>query len=85
MTRRSAKSRRRQYRSDSPPHERRDQVVFIIPGPSEEEEVLQCSFCGKSQSDVETLIAGPLVYICNECVKLCNEIFSESPPHNHCH
>src|SRR5947208_471900 len=38
----------------------------------------RCSFCGKSQEDVERLIAGPgTVYICNECVELCREIISE--------
>lgn len=36
-----------------------------------------CSFCGKSQDEVRKLIAGPTVYICNECVDLCNEIVSE--------
>ena len=35
---------------------------------------LKCSFCGKSQENVRKLIAGPGVYICNECVDLCNEI-----------
>ncbi len=38
---------------------------------------LKCSFCGKSQSEVKKLIAGPTVYICDECVDLCNEIISE--------
>ncbi|MBR5134507.1 MAG: ATP-dependent protease ATP-binding subunit ClpX, partial [Clostridia bacterium] len=37
-----------------------------------------CSFCGKSQNDVVQLIAGPGVYICNECVALCDEILRES-------
>ncbi|MEK7205263.1 MAG: ClpX C4-type zinc finger protein, partial [candidate division NC10 bacterium] len=32
---------------------------------------LQCSFCGKSQDDVRKLIAGPTVYICDECIELC--------------
>src|SRR3712207_7755511 len=35
---------------------------------------LQCSFCGKSQRQVRKLIAGPGVYICDECIELCNEI-----------
>jgi ATP-dependent Clp protease ATP-binding subunit ClpX len=39
--------------------------------------VLQCSFCGKSQEDVRKLVAGPSVYICDECVDLCNDILSE--------
>ena len=47
---------------------------------------LKCSFCGKSQEQVRKLIAGPGVYICDECVELCNEILDEelleanSPP-----
>ncbi len=38
---------------------------------------LCCSFCGKSQSDVKKLIAGPAVYICDECIELCNDIIAE--------
>jgi ATP-dependent Clp protease ATP-binding subunit ClpX len=38
---------------------------------------LFCSFCGKSQGEVKKLIAGPAVYICNECVALCNDIIAE--------
>jgi len=38
---------------------------------------LFCSFCGKSQGEVKKLIAGPAVYICNECVALCNDIITE--------
>ena len=40
-------------------------------------ELLKCSFCGKSQKQVMKLIAGPGVYICNECIGLCNEIIKE--------
>jgi ATP-dependent Clp protease ATP-binding subunit ClpX len=40
---------------------------------------LKCSFCGKSQEQVRKLIAGPGVYICDECVELCNEILEEEP------
>ena len=36
-------------------------------------ELLKCSFCGKSQKQVKKLIAGPGVYICDECVDLCND------------
>ena len=36
-----------------------------------------CSFCGKNQKEVMKLIAGPSVYICNECVKLCGEIIDD--------
>ena len=43
----------------------------------EEKKKLSCSFCGKEQSKVKKLIAGPNVYICNECVELCNDILSE--------
>jgi ATP-dependent Clp protease ATP-binding subunit ClpX len=39
--------------------------------------VLHCSFCGKSQHEVRKLIAGPAVYVCDECVALCNEIINE--------
>ena len=39
--------------------------------------VLHCSFCGKSQHEVRKLIAGPSVYVCDECVSLCNEIINE--------
>jgi len=40
-------------------------------------ETLSCSFCGKSQDEVKKLIAGPNVFICNECIELCNEILKE--------
>src|SRR5918992_4215218 len=40
-------------------------------------DLLKCSFCGKSQKQVKKLIAGPGVYICDECVDLCNEIIDE--------
>ena len=41
------------------------------------DEKLKCSFCGKTQDQVKKLIAGPEVYICDECVELCNEILDE--------
>jgi ATP-dependent Clp protease ATP-binding subunit ClpX len=41
------------------------------------EELLSCSFCGKSQNDVRKLIAGPGVYVCNECIDICNEIIND--------
>lgn len=44
---------------------------------SESSELLKCSFCGKSQKQVRKLIAGPGVYICDECIDLCNEIIVE--------
>ena len=40
-------------------------------------DLLKCSFCGKSQKQVKKLIAGPMVYICDECIDLCNEIIEE--------
>lgn len=43
------------------------------------EDMLRCSFCGKSQNEVKKLIAGPTVYICNECVDICNDIMAEEP------
>ncbi|NBY22243.1 MAG: ATP-dependent Clp protease ATP-binding subunit ClpX, partial [Gammaproteobacteria bacterium] len=39
--------------------------------------LLYCSFCGKSQHEVRKLIAGPSVYVCDECVDLCNDIIRE--------
>ena len=44
---------------------------------SEADALLKCSFCGKSQKQVKKLIAGPGVYICDECIELCNEIIEE--------
>ena len=38
---------------------------------------LVCSFCGKGQDEVRKLIAGPTVYICDECIDLCNDIIAE--------
>ena len=36
--------------------------------------LMHCSFCGKSQHEVSKLIAGPTVYICDQCVRICNEV-----------
>ncbi|MEE8176077.1 MAG: ClpX C4-type zinc finger protein, partial [Gemmatimonadota bacterium] len=41
------------------------------------EKNLRCSFCGKSKESVKKFISGPNVYICNECIALCNEILEE--------
>ena len=46
-------------------------------GLSDSSKLLFCSFCGKNQNEVRRLIAGPSVYICDECVDLCNDIISE--------
>ena len=43
----------------------------------ESSDLVKCSFCGKSQQQVGKLIAGPGVYICNECVRLCNDIIEK--------
>jgi len=43
---------------------------------------LRCSFCGKSQDEVKKLIAGPTVYICDECIELCNDIMVEEWGHD---
>ena len=44
---------------------------------AEDKTKLHCSFCGKEQAKVKKLIAGPNIYICNECVDLCNDILKE--------
>ncbi len=48
-----------------------------------EKPVVSCSFCYKTQDQVEKLIAGPNVYICNECIDLCCSIIDSEPVHNH--
>jgi len=45
-----------------------------MPKKKDENDNLFCSFCGKNQSEVRKLIAGPAVYICDECIQLCSEI-----------
>ena len=47
---------------------------------SSSEKVLYCSFCGKSQHEVKKLIAGPSVFICDECIELCNDIIRDEVP-----
>ncbi|HWP17640.1 MAG TPA: ATP-dependent Clp protease ATP-binding subunit ClpX [Burkholderiaceae bacterium] len=47
---------------------------------SSSEKVLYCSFCGKSQHEVKKLIAGPSVFICDECIDLCNDIIRDEVP-----
>ena len=48
-----------------------------MPRKKTEGEGLKCSFCNKSQRDVRKLIAGPTVYICDECVDICLDIIAE--------
>ncbi len=50
---------------------------------SDKANLLVCSFCGKAQNEVRKLIAGPTVYICDECVELCNDIISEEAEVEH--
>lgn len=52
------------------------------PGSSDSKNTLYCSFCGKSQHEVRKLIAGPNVFICNECVELCMDIIREEDKSN---
>jgi ATP-dependent protease ClpP protease subunit len=48
-----------------------------LSGGGDSKSTLYCSFCGKSQHEVRKLIAGPTVFICDECVELCNDIIRE--------
>ncbi len=48
----------------------------------DDEKLLYCSFCGKSQNEVRKLIAGPSVYVCDECVELCNDIIRDELQEN---
>src|SRR5271170_2535305 len=51
--------------------------VFFLMAKKDIKVVLNCSFCKKSQHEVKKLVAGPSVYVCNECIKLCNKILEE--------
>jgi ATP-dependent protease Clp ATPase subunit len=46
------------------------------PKDKERDNNLKCSFCGKKEDDIDMLIAGPSVYICNECIDICNNIIT---------
>ncbi len=48
-----------------------------MPNYNDDQKQLKCSFCGKAQEQVRRLVAGPGVYICNECIELCKEIIEE--------
>ena len=52
-------------------------------GNGNDDKVLYCSFCGKSQNEVKKLIAGPSVFVCDECVELCNDIIREETQEIH--
>ena len=47
-------------------------------GKHDDGKLLYCSFCGKSQHEVRKLIAGPSVFVCDECVELCNDIIAKN-------
>lgn len=49
-------------------------VIKLLSNQREPNNDLRCSFCGKPRSEADKLIAGPRVYICNECIDICNEI-----------
>ena len=51
-------------------------------GSESDNKILYCSFCGKSQNEVKKLIAGPSVFVCDECVELCNDIIREEVQEN---
>ena len=57
--------------------ERRTETGMSKVGTSDSKNTLYCSFCGKSQHEVRKLIAGPTVFICDECVELCMDIIRE--------
>jgi ATP-dependent Clp protease ATP-binding subunit ClpX len=59
------------------PHIRHRKDESLVARVGETGDLLKCSFCGKSQKQVKKLIAGPGVYICDECIDLCNEIIEE--------
>jgi ATP-dependent Clp protease ATP-binding subunit ClpX len=59
---------------------RRIQITMPEKKGSSSEKVLYCSFCGKSQHEVKKLIAGPSVFICDECIDLCNDIIRDDAP-----
>jgi len=71
-TRRVATHRPQPERAD----DERALVAAVAPEP-EAPQPLRCSFCGKSQHDVRRLIAGPGVYICDECVEMCQDVIRE--------
>jgi ATP-dependent Clp protease ATP-binding subunit ClpX len=71
------------FSEEAPRSEKPRPGVIPLARPTESNEQLLCSFCGKSQRQVKKLIAGPGVYICDECIDLCNEIIDEeltAPP-----
>jgi hypothetical protein len=63
------------------PHPGAEGARSRIPDPKRQQ-ILYCTFCGKSQHDVRKLIAGPAVYICDECVDLCTDIVDDESDHD---
>src|SRR4029434_2909982 len=70
---------RRQRRAHAPVDAGPSRCYFlkVAAGKRDDQGNLSCSFCGKSQKEVKKLIAGPTVYICDECIGLCNDIIAE--------
>src|SRR6516225_5125094 len=62
---------------NAPRHIRRRKVGMSKVTGNDSKGTLYCSFCGKSQHEVRKLIAGPTVFICDECVELCKDIIQE--------
>ncbi|MGJ6968078.1 ClpX C4-type zinc finger protein [Streptosporangium sp. G11] len=50
-----------------------------MPAPSIADQAIHCSFCAKAETEVAKIVAGPGVYICNECVGLCSSIIGDAP------
>ena len=61
-------------------HEAARRYRRSIPAPTEQklrEDENSCSFCGKFENEVKNLVAGPAVFICNECIILCNQLIDD--------
>ena len=58
--------------SDAPPL-----AAAEAPHPAPQKRMLYCSFCGKSQHEVQALVAGPAICVCDECVGLCNDVIAD--------
>jgi hypothetical protein len=70
--------RRRTSFSPSPAAATTPQVDVVDTGRTEKA-TLHCSFCGKHQGEVRTLVAGPCAYMCSECIELCHDVINEEP------
>ena len=68
---------RPEHRSTDRPRRRQEAGIGRMVKKNGETEILRCSFCNKDQNDVRKLIAGPTVFICDECVEVCNDIIAD--------